>query len=376
MSPVRRPSFHASPFNWCPVGLAITIAAAGTLGSSVARAAEVASWVRVETAAVADGPLVGEVLLKAADGGLMVADVAGGHHILQPEQIVETSVVDPPDRNDAAVVECVTRQLPAEFVIRTGGDYVIAGDLADDDADRVATLLQRVHRAFFTYWDNQGIEVRPPEVPLVAVALKGRASFRRYAGGDIGDQAEQLLGYYHLESNRLVIHAIGNRERDVSTIIHEAVHQLAFNSGLQNRLADNPKWMSEGLAMFFESPDRRNPDRWRSVGGVNPVNLRRLWAYSRRRPEDSLLSLIADDGRFDSPSTAADAYGEAWALTYFLMRTRSDDYRAYLAEIADGPPLARSTRRERIETFERHFGPDLSRLDASFVRYMSKVRVR
>ena len=37
-------------------------------------------------------------------------------------------------------------------------------------------------------------------------------------------------------------------ERNVATIIHEATHQLAYNSGMQRRYADNPMWVSEGLA--------------------------------------------------------------------------------------------------------------------------------
>ena len=41
----------------------------------------------------------------------------------------------------------------------------------------------------------------------------------------------------------------------VSTIVHEATHQIAFNSGLHQRLSDCPKWFSEGIAMYCETPD-------------------------------------------------------------------------------------------------------------------------
>jgi len=37
----------------------------------------------------------------------------------------------------------------------------------------------------------------------------------------------------------------------VSTIVHEATHQIAFNCGLHTRLSDCPVWFSEGIAMYF-----------------------------------------------------------------------------------------------------------------------------
>ena len=55
------------------------------------------------------------------------------------------------------------------------------------------------------------------------------------------------------------------------TIVHEAVHQLAYNSTLQRRMADNPYWVSEGLATYFESPDLNSLRGWRNIGAINTV---------------------------------------------------------------------------------------------------------
>ena len=46
-------------------------------------------------------------------------------------------------------------------------------------------------------------------------------------------------------------------ERQIATILHEACHQIAFNTGLQTRLGDYPLWVSEGIATFFEATDLR-----------------------------------------------------------------------------------------------------------------------
>src|SRR5690349_23883131 len=92
--------------------------------------------------------------------------------------------------------------------------------------------------------------------------------------------AAETFGYYSARTNRVALYDLSADEtagplgdaasRDevtrrlskfpssVATVVHEAVHQLAFNTGLQVRYADNPMWVSEGLAMYFETPDFGN----------------------------------------------------------------------------------------------------------------------
>jgi hypothetical protein len=177
-------------------------------------------------------------------------------------------------------------------------------------------------------------------------------------------------------SNSRVIQQILSRpqaERTVATIVHEAVHQLAFNSGLQTRLADNPLWLSEGIAMFFESPDGNDSKGWGTIGKVNQHNLRLFAQNFHKRSPDSLLSLITDDDRLRKSTTAAAAYPESWALTYFLMRTKSKEFTSYLQELSELPPLEEVEDRKRIETFKKHFGDDLDQLDAAFLAYIRSL---
>src|SRR5436190_8860041 len=53
------------------------------------------------------------------------------------------------------------------------------------------------------------------------------------------------------------------------TMIHEATHQVAFNTGLHSRIGENPRWVVEGLATVFEAPGVRN-----SGGGNGPARTR------------------------------------------------------------------------------------------------------
>ena len=159
----------------------------------------------------------------------------------------------------------------------------------------------------------------------------------------------------------------------VATIIHEATHQIAFNSGLQTRFADIPLWVSEGIAVYFETPDLTNSKGWKEIGAVNRPRLERFREYLTRRPADSLSTLISDDARLRDAATALDAYAEAWALNYYLIRNHPKQYVAYLKMLSEKRQLLWDDPAERRKEFEAAFGDDLSRLDADFLRQMQRV---
>lgn len=317
----------------------------------------------------------GEVLVEAADGGLLLRGDDGRIWLIQPDEILNREPGPPPPPVDQ---ETITRrmleELPEGFEAFQTAHYVLLYQGNDAYARDVATLFEALYRAFFAYWKNQRVDIDEPTYPLVALVLADRASFLQHAGQEIGETASSVIGYYHLESNRMTTFRVGNIERNIATIIHEATHQLAYNCGLQTRFADNPMWLSEGLAMFFESPDLSNPRGWRGVGRVNQVNLNRWRRYLPSRPNDSLLTLLADDSRFRSSATAEAAYGESWALTYFLIRTMKQQYIDYLERLGESKPLQEYSGRERIEIMESAMGMPISELDAKFVAYMRRVR--
>ena len=78
--------------------------------------------------------------------------------------------------------------------------------------------------------------------------------------------------------------------------------------------------------------------------------------------------------RFKNSASANDAYGEGWALTYFLIKTKRKEYVEYLRLLSQGRPLAENSKRARIEMFETAFGTTLEEIDKEFVTYMRRVR--
>jgi hypothetical protein len=159
----------------------------------------------------------------------------------------------------------------------------------------------------------------------------------------------------------------------VATIVHEATHQIAFNCGLHARLSDCPRWFSEGIAVYFETPDLRSAKGWGKLNNVNRPRLDRWQQYLPTRPADSLEMLIRDDKRFTDAKQALDAYSEAWALTYFLLANHPKEYLAYLHTLSAKKPLLQDGPERRLNEFQRAFG-DIKRLDGEFLRYMARFR--
>lgn len=320
--------------------------------------------------------IIGEVLVTAQDGGQMVLTDDGQMLIVQPETVLQQETLSGPlvPLTANEIGARLLAELPPGFATHQTDNFLIVHNTNPVYARWVGGLFESLHRGFHTYFKNQGVTLTKPRFPLVALVFADQASFQQFATGELGDAGAAVIGYYNLETNRMNTFNVPNAERNVATLVHEATHQLAYNTGLQTRFADNPMWLSEGLALFFESPNFNSPNGWQGIGRVNPVNLARFHRYLPNRPADSLVTLLSDDTRFRNEASTSDAYAEAWAMTYFLIRTRRKDYIRYLQLLSDSKPLVERDRRSRVELFQQVFGNDLEKLDRQFLTYMSRVR--
>ena len=318
----------------------------------------------------------GKILIEARDGGLMIQSDDGRIWMIQPDQIINRASDDQPFKplSYDEMAKRMKLELPRGFAVYRTANYLIVHNTSEQYAKQVGRLFEQLHRGFYAFWKNQRWRLPEPEFPLVALVLADRKDFLKYAGSEVGETAEVVIGYYHLSSNRMTTFNVPNLERNVSTIIHEATHQLAYNCGLQKRFADNPMWVSEGLALFFEAPDFKSASRWRGIGRVNQVNLQRWREYFPRRPANSLVSLISNDDRFRTPQTATDAYAESWALTYFLLKTKRKEYVEYLRKLSDIRVMEELSARERVSMFEKVFDTSVAEIDKELINYMKQVR--
>lgn len=320
--------------------------------------------------------VTGESLVEARDGGLLLLGDDGRIWTIQPGQIEskETDDTKLTPVNEATVQQRLLKEMPAGFEIHQTNHYLICHNTSVQYVTWVGSLFEQLYRGFNAYWKNQGLDLEEPRFPLVGLVFADRKSFEEYARPEVGEAVGGIIGYYNLETNRITTFNMPNPERNIATIIHEATHQLAYNTGLQQRFADNPMWVSEGLAVFFESPDFSSSRGWRTIGRVNAVNLQRFKKYLLTRPADSLSTLLSDDKRFRNADSAISAYSEAWALNYFLLKTKRKEYVAYLQELSKGEPLKSRSPRERIEMFEKFIGADLQTIERQFVPFVTRLR--
>ena len=340
----------------------------------------------------------GRLVVEAKDGGLMLMARDGVIWTVTPEELVEhtsdKTAFEPLDQDELSAR--ILAELPGGFGVHRTPRYMVFHNTSKGYAKWCGSLFIRLYRAFNTYWKSKGFVLAEPEFPLVAVVFGDKASYVKFARAELGDAAASTIGYFSLRTNRMVMYDLTGVGRaqgrgssslaaitkilsrpqaaaTMATVVHEATHQIAFNCGLHARYSDCPMWFSEGVAVFFETPDLRSKKGWRGIGKVNTPRLNRFRSYMRRRPQDSLATLLTDDDRFRDTSTSLDAYAEAWGLTYFLIKQRPKEYAKYLKFLAEKKPLIWDTPETRRREFERVFG-DIGKLNVEFLRYMGRVR--
>ena len=233
-------------------------------------------------------------------------------------------------------------------------------------------LLETVFESFFMKFALDGIVLEPPKEHLMVLLFAEEDTFHRYAtllapelkmAAGFWSPKDNISVFYdqgttkqmkllasvademqkskmksrgtvaskdmaHLANSFELLIKVAREESDIEVVSHEATHQLAGNSGVLPRGKIGARWAHEGLASYFETPAGAG---WGGIGAVNKTRLTDYRVISRD-PNRNSLKLIVSDRLFSSAKDlgqAVEAYGQAWALTYFLMETRFDKLIVY-----------------------------------------------
>jgi hypothetical protein len=364
---------------------------------------EQASALEHITAVVAKGEpprqLDGEAVLEDRRGGLLLKTADGAIYTLPAESIHKRFSDSKPlvMLNRGQLTAKVMAESPPGFRVHNSTNYIVCFNTTRTYAEWTSSLLERLQKAFITYWKRQGSDVKPPEQPLVVLVFSDEGSYAAYAQKELGPAVSNIIGYYSLQSNRIIMYdltglqalASGSRgsmrditvtlsqpaaEPLVATIVHEATHQISYNCGMQTRLAANPLWVSEGLAMYFETPDLSSTRGWSGIGNVNYSRLDRFSDNLQNNRAAPLKLMIESDELFRKPETAVDSYAQAWAWTYYLIKWKPKQYAAYLRMVHDKPMLQEDQPQKRLADFHKFFGDDLQALEEDFFRKMQRVK--
>lgn len=342
-----------------------------------------------------DRSVRGKVQITAQDGGLLVLGQDGGLWTVEPAQLGGRRLLEqdfaPLTSDDLGKLLLVERGADRFQVLLTK-HYVLCFNTNRDYAQWCGDLFERLYAGFHDFWKQRGMILREPEFPLVAIIFADQKQYAAFAARDAGFDTTKALGYYAIASNRMVLYdqtaGSGKPARtqaeiqrrlaaipyNIATVVHEATHQIAFNCGMHVRFADNPLWLTEGMAMYFETPDLQSRTGWTSMGLINPPRLKRFRGNLGRRPASGLVALLQSDALFTSPKSMPDAYAEAWALTYFLMQTRKESYITYLKNMSLKKVLTWDKPADRLSEFRATFGDDLQALDREFLKFIRGLK--
>jgi hypothetical protein len=156
--------------------------------------------------------------------------------------------------------------------------------------------------------------------------------------------------------------------------IHEAAHQLAFNTGIQSRYVDYPLWFSEGLACCFEIEDSAHH---RGPGLINTLRLGALKDALHQNKMIPLDTFITNPqpAKMDE-ETLNLFYAEGWALFHYLYRTNRAGLENYLLAYKSLPILRAVLPEQRLRLFTDAFGSDLPTLQKNFTAYFKNLPPR
>lgn len=294
------------------------------------------------------------------------------------------------------VVAALREELGSEFIIKTSQHYIVC--VPKTSRTNYASIFENVYKSFHYQFRRRQFQLQRTEFPLVAIVFPNFTDFAKYAAKDGVRASPGLLGYYHRLSNRVAVyessrtssktkadtrtgflsrtpHAVtdildtGANASLASTITHETIHQVSFNTGIHPRLGHAPRWLIEGLAMTFESPGFLST---KDASGSARINRERfIWFKNyqkRRRSKGSLKAFIESDQLFSTGPL--DAYSQAWALTFFFMDQPARSYKfGQYARAMNKRELTNGSASQRLKDFESAFG-DVDRVEVEFLRFM------
>ncbi|MCH2360867.1 MAG: DUF1570 domain-containing protein [Pirellulales bacterium] len=287
----------------------------------------------------------------------------------------------------------VQQRLGAGFSVYRTQNYVVVYESSREFAKWCGMFVERLNRTYYAFWKNQNVPLKEPAFPLIVVVYKDRNSFETRCRQEVGDGVIGILGYYSQHSNLVHVYDMtpaikketspsnwsgtvlrhANGERQVATLVHEAAHQLACNAGLQQRLAPYPAWLSEGIAMFFETPNLTHQKGWNGIGSVHRQKLSDFIVAQRDGLCPAWRDVIQSNGSFSNSETALAAYSQSWLLTYYLYKRKRAEFVHYVQQLAETKPFDDSTKERSESVFFKAFELDANSMTEALRRFSQSL---
>jgi len=344
----------------------------------------------------------GRIILEASDGIAFEAR-DGQLYTIKTGDIIDRRQDDTPftPYTKKEMLERLEKEFPkGEYQYLDMFDpFIVVYTTSRPFANWYGRLLEKLYTQYVAFWKRHGMELTKPEFPLVAVVLSNEERFRQYAKQEGIILNPHQCAIYHKLWNRIVVYDMSgfhafhegsgrqvtpadiqrfvshpNSFHNILSVIHEAAHQVGFNTGMHSRYASEPLWIREGLAVFHEVPDQRNNLGWTTGPHVNRDRLNHLRKFlSNPKLESPIQKMIQEDDLIRKPNTALDNYALAWGVVYFLEKKRPNELAAYLKLLQAKSLEADDSDEIRMKDFESCFGEDWEKFYKDFFDFLRRL---
>ena len=277
-----------------------------------------------------------------------------------------------PYKNDEMIAKLRT-EFGGKYQVSPTKNFIVVHP--HGSAKKWAQPFQDLYYRFGVYFKARGVELEEPKTPLVAIVLKTRREYDRFIK-DYQPGMEYSAGYYSSRSNRIITYDHsdhGDWLDSNDTIVHEATHQTAYNTGIHRRYASPPRWATEGLAQLFEAKGINNSRYYGQLSHrINKQALRDLKKlYRKEKVAGSLEQLVQSDSLFRTDVNKA--YTISWGVSLFLSENYPKKYVAFLANDGDREPFRAYSRTQRAKDFAKFFGTNFADLDARMKTFFADL---
>jgi hypothetical protein len=226
---------------------------------------------------------------------------------------------------------------------------VYSPDIKDDE--KIASILELAYCHFQTLFTDSSFEPVTPAEKLRWITFTDKDSFNLYALNTENQDLSWLNGYYSAKTNVVavvspqkiskwqiqsenehnsnIIACPPDAETGLAKIVHEAAHQLAFNTELQKRKLMYPFWVSEGLATYFEQSMFSAYFESSRYSSIRKKGLIKACSQKKLIPLDRFISMTS----LNETVSAVDAYAQAWGFFTFLIENNKNSLKTYLSRL-------------------------------------------
>ena len=249
--------------------------------------------------------------------------------------------------------------------------YAIISDIPRDETDLVARAIREVHLHFRETFSS--LMTQAPKSELIHILFFSAEDEYRDYQKRFAHAMRNSSGFYSPSVNRLVLHRQPastldqNEAIDLTTMRHEAAHQLFFTFGIHSQHRVENEWLIEGLASYCEPPE---------LGGVVPDQLRRLEDALSQDTIIPITDLVnhRSEGGLLAYKPAELAYAQAWSLVHFLMSNeRRAAFFAYIRYLRTPQSFSEISEKSRIEILCRYLGISPTQLDQDWTHYVEDL---